>query len=458
MDFLSQKYLFTDGGAVNSLFAAPTNHNRPKVPFEVTEYKGNMKTAPEWFGDRSLLDAVLKILGRRARSTNLKKSTFRRILGHVRKTSGGKVGIYGVDGIGKTTVLKALIGCPEIKSSFDTVIYVSISRYWSRRKLLNDIARQLSLDLLNSETDDEVAEKLLESLQSRKFLLLLDDVFEYIDLEAVGVPSKDMKTGSKIVLAAQEVDVCSIMGVSKAIKIANLSSEEAWALFRDQVGGVVDSTNIQPIAQAIVNECHGIPLNLIATGKALRNVNNAIIWKLTLHDFQSIGGNDSENTLRLLKFSYDRLNGPVTKSCFLFSALYQEGHEIKVSELIQHWIQERLITGHLADVNKKGQKIVKDLVGASLLESSSDGVFVKMHQVIRDLALSIISTKPENFQFLAKTCLRATSEGNEQVLMRQGIVLSRSFAGLKEAPEEKEWKGIEMVFLMGNCISRLPEN
>ncbi|KAF7115771.1 hypothetical protein RHSIM_RhsimUnG0048100 [Rhododendron simsii] len=286
-----------------------------------------MKTAPEWFGNRSLPDAVLKILGRRARSTNLKTSTFRRILGHVRKATGGKVGIYGVDGIGKTTVLKELIGCPEIKSSFDTVIY------------------------------------------------------------AVGVPCKDLKTDSKIVLAAQEVDVCSIMGVSKAIKIANLSSEEDWALFRDQVGGVVDSTNIQPIAQAIVNECHGIPLNLIATGKALRNVNNAIIWKLTLHDFQSIGGNDSENTLRLLKFSYDRLKGQVTKSCVLFSALYQEGHEIK---------------------------------------SSSDGVFGQQVK-------------------------------KEQVLMRRGIVKSRFFAGIKEAPEEKYWKGIEMVFLMGNCISRLPE-
>ncbi|KAL7219605.1 hypothetical protein ACSBR2_012627 [Camellia fascicularis] len=156
------------------------------------------------------------------------------------------------------------------------------------------------------------------------------------------------------------------------------SPEDAWTLFRDQVGGViVDSSNIQPIAQATVNECGGLPLNLIVIGRALRNQNNAIVWKLTLHDFQSLSvlkTHDSEALIRQLKFSYDHLKGHATKCCLLYTALYQEGYETRVFELVKHWIEEGLITGHLIDANEKALGIVKDHVDAFLSESSDDGV------------------------------------------------------------------------------------
>lgn len=168
------------------------------------------------------------------------------------------------------------------------------------------------------------------------------------------------------------------MSVDKVLEMEVFSPEEAWTLFRDQVGGViVDSPNIQPIAEAIVNDCGGLPLNLIVIGRALRNQNNAIVWKLTLHDYQSLGGlktRDSEALIQQLKFSYDRLKGRATKCCFLYTALYQEGYEIRVSELVKHWIEKGLIAGHLVDANEKELGIVKDHVDAFLLESSDDGV------------------------------------------------------------------------------------
>ncbi|THF95927.1 hypothetical protein TEA_024435 [Camellia sinensis var. sinensis] len=134
-----------------------------------------MTTATEKFGKRSIADTVFKILGRSVpgSATNSKK-----ILGYVRRDSAKKIGIYRVDGIGKTTLLKALITCPEITTLFNIVIYVSFSRYcWSRRTIQNEIARHLSLQHENFGTDDEIAEKLLEVLRSRKFMLLLDDVW-----------------------------------------------------------------------------------------------------------------------------------------------------------------------------------------------------------------------------------------------------------------------------------------
>ncbi|KAI8010600.1 putative disease resistance protein [Camellia lanceoleosa] len=271
-----------------------------------------MTTATEKFGKRSIADTVFKILGSSVpgRATNFKK-----ILG--------------------------------------TVIYVSFSRYrWSRRTIQNEITRHLSLQHENFETDDEIAQKLLEVLKSRKFLLLLDDVWKRIDLDVIGVPCKDLRNGSKIVLAARHIDVCHAMSVDKVLKMEVFSPEEAWTLFCDQV---------------------------------------------------------------------------------------------------KHWIEEGLIAGHLVDANEKGLGIVKDHVDAFLLESSDDGVFVQMHRVIRDLALWIISTKPEHCQFLSKIGPR-----KEELLKQRGMVLSRAFAGLKKPPPEREWKEIEMMFLMGIKFTRVP--
>lgn len=201
-----------------------------------------MTTAAEKFGKRSIADTVFKILGRSVpgRATNFKK-----ILGYVRRDSAQKIGIHGMDGIGKTTLLKALITCPEITTLFNTVICVSFYRYcWSRRTIQNEIARHLSLQHENFETDDEIAKKLLEVLKSRKFLLLLDDVWERIDLDVIGVPCKDLRNGSKIVLAARHIDVCHAMSVDKVLKMEVFSPEEAWTLFCDQVGGVIVDSQI----------------------------------------------------------------------------------------------------------------------------------------------------------------------------------------------------------------------
>ena len=165
------------------------------------------------------------------------RSTERTVLKILQCISGveaGKIGIHGIGGIGKTTVLKALISYPKKKLIFDVIILVTVSRYWSVRKIQNDILRQLSLYCEDSGADSDVAEKLFHFLNGKKFLLLLDDVWEQINLQEVGIPDPSSENVSKIVVASRTVGVCPEMDVSKLIEVETISKKDAGELFMNR--------------------------------------------------------------------------------------------------------------------------------------------------------------------------------------------------------------------------------
>lgn len=104
----------------------------------------------------------------------------------------------------------------------------------------------------------------------------------------------------------------------------------------------------------------------------------------------------------MLKILFDKLaNGE--KNCFLYAALYPEDHEIDIYELIEH--AEGLINSasSVADDRNKGDAVLKRLIDASLLLKWDESIDnVKMHDVIRDLALRIISRMGSGSTFSAR--------------------------------------------------------
>ncbi|KAK1578137.1 hypothetical protein Q3G72_027839 [Acer saccharum] len=404
---------------------------------------------------------------------DVKTSTGRtvlKILGYMNDVTAGKVGVHGIGGIGKTSVLEALINHNETKSLFDSIMFVSVSRYWSIRKIQNEVLRQLSLSREDSETDTQVAEKLFQVLSGRKFLLLLDDVWEQIHLEAVGIPDPCSVKGSKIIMASKKLNVFCDMDVSRVIEVETMSREEAWELFSKQVGRIINSPDIQPFAQAIANGCGGLPLLIIVTGKALTGEDNVTVWEHASRKFSlpgTTGTYQTEDVIQLLKFSFDRLRDYDMKSCFLHCSLFSKDREVTIFELIEYCIQEGVIDGSGGDVHKRGLDIVNDLKRASLLQDTKDDNSIKMHDLIRDLALGILSSVAEGSQYLLRTgSLKEPSNPasslpppeNSRLNIPEGHqFLLRAGAGLTEPPSEEEWRQAKMIFLMDNDLCTLPE-
>ncbi|XP_044500055.1 putative disease resistance protein At1g63350 isoform X2 [Mangifera indica] len=395
------------------------------------------------------------------------KTTVQKIFSHMNNARAAKIVVLGPGGVGKTTVLKALINHPNTKLMFDEIIFVTVSKYWSTAKIQNQVLRQLLLSREYSESDSQVAGRLLKVLKGKRFLLILDDLWEKIDLGVVGIPNPNSENRCKIIMAFRKLDTGHDKNEFKVVEVKPLSEKEARELFYEQ-SRIIRSSDIQSFAESIVKGCGGLPLLVIVSGRALAEENDVSKWRDASIKFslsRTAQGCQTEDVIQRLKFSFDQLKEHDVKSCFLHFALFPEDQEVNIYKFIEYCIKEGLITGAQADVRKRGRDIVDVLVSASLLQVTQGGKSIKMNNLIRDLALGILSSLPKDSEFpLLSAYSRSmelfnpgSSSPSTSVCIPEGKFLLRAGAGLTEPPSEEEWKHAKMVFLSDNELCALPE-
>ncbi|KAL9463335.1 hypothetical protein AB3S75_001193 [Citrus x aurantiifolia] len=95
------------------------------------------------------------------------------------------IGLYGMGGVGKTTLLKKLNNkFLDAKHDFDLVIWVKVSRNANLDKIQESILKRFEIadQMWIGKDEDGRANEILSNLREKKFVLLLDDVWERLDL------------------------------------------------------------------------------------------------------------------------------------------------------------------------------------------------------------------------------------------------------------------------------------
>lgn len=366
----------------------------------------------------------------------------------------GIVGLYGMGGVGKTTLLKQIKKKVVENWNDCRVIWASVQPLDDEElrveRIQKQILRQIGLfeekleeTEIKSVEDKEtstaeaisVEGKIFNFLSQNKFVLLLDDVWQMIDLEQIGVPFPGK--GSKIVFTTRSLEVCCLMEAEAEFKLECLPYDYAWELFSRTVGGEIldKEALVREIADSIVRECHGLPLALVTIGRAMA-LKEAKEWK---NELQGINSSSSGSGAKLrtgilssLKLSYDLLEEDVIKSCFLYCVLYPSDYRIHKRDLIDYWIGEELLIDRVGAPNE-GYNVIDVLVSACLLEEEGED-YVKIHGLVLEMMLWIIS------EF----------EKKEDVLVRAN-------ADLTKPPEVAKWKDMTKVSLMKNQINNLSE-
>ncbi|KDP38928.1 hypothetical protein JCGZ_00685 [Jatropha curcas] len=112
-------------------------------------------------------------------------------------------GIYGMGGVGKTTLVKHVHNqLLRGQNKFHHVYWITVSRDFSIYKLQHLIAKAIYLDLSDEDDEKKRAAKLSKaSILKQNFVLVLDDLWNHFPLEKVGIPIG--KSGSRLILTSR---------------------------------------------------------------------------------------------------------------------------------------------------------------------------------------------------------------------------------------------------------------
>ncbi|XP_042964867.1 disease resistance protein UNI-like isoform X2 [Carya illinoinensis] len=332
-----------------------------------------------------------------------RKSMIQNVLEALRDDKIDMIALCGMGGIGKTEMAKEIARRVQAESLFEKVAIAVVSQSPNLTKIQGELA-----DMLGKRLDVEGlygrADELHSRLMKKKsVLVILDDVWEQLNLEAIGVYYAVKEKHCKILLTSRNEETCNQMGIQKIFQIGLLSEEEAWNLFREMAGACINTPNLISIAKQVVKECGHLPIAIVTVGSALSNKSDEYEWKTALQQLkmsipQYITGMHPK-VYSSIEFSYNYLGTDEAKSCFLLCCLYPDDYDIPVEHLVRYGVAKRFLKvfGTVEQTRAHVHAIVRNIRRSNLLLDSKRYESVKMHDIVRDVAISIASRDQHGF-------------------------------------------------------------
>ncbi|XXG72777.1 hypothetical protein AAC387_Pa07g1796 [Persea americana] len=305
--------------------------------------------------------------------------------------------------------MKAINNNLQATSEFHYVIWVTVSKELNLQRIQKEIMSRLHLKFDEDDCYNSRSMQLHEWLSNKRYVLILDDLWDSIDLYTIGIPP-NMKNRSRTAITTRRFEVYNNMKADAKIRVNTFTEAETLDLFAANVGEeVAHRLDIKDIAKNVAMECSGLPLAIMVVAKVMQGEKKKELWEDTLRALREsvpeIRGMEPQ-VFRTLKLSYDNLRDEWVKMCFLYCSLFLEDYEISIKQLIRWWIMEGFIdhVDNLVDASNMGHRIVEMLKCRCLLEEGINKKnSVKMHDIIRDLALYIASSScNEGPKFLVK--------------------------------------------------------
>ncbi|XP_044482852.1 probable disease resistance protein At4g27220 isoform X2 [Mangifera indica] len=300
------------------------------------------------------------------------------------------IGVYGMGGIGKTTLVQKVGG--EAKKLFEDIVFVEVTQNLDIKRVQTEISDTLGVKCAN---ETERANKLYQRLRSgKKILLILDNIWEDVDLKTIGIPSKADRGGCKLMFTTRDLHVLEKMGSMRNFNMGILAEKEAWDLFAKMTGDVIQISELNSLANDVCKQCKGLPVVICAIAKALRTKTHPSEWKVALKELKAPLPSKFEGFLEKeymkIALSYEYLRNDELKKTFLICSLMK--NNASISDLFIHVVCLDILKGvnlTMEDARDRLDKLVRDLKDANLLLGEVTSKYFAMHDVIRDVAIII---------------------------------------------------------------------
>ncbi|KAJ0810920.1 putative virus X resistance protein-like, coiled-coil [Helianthus annuus] len=415
----------------------------------------------------SLILDSSKILGRDEEVEMVTRTICNKDIG---KYDNGEIrvyGIWGMGGLGKTTLAQLVYNHERVDQYFDLRCWVYVSENFQVKEIIKGIITSIDKRECTLSHLDVLQESLQSKLRGKKFLIVLDDVWAEEDekekWERLSGTLSCGAEGSIVVMTTRSERTCRMMAKVGELRhqLGCLSEENSWLLFKKHAfaqGRVGDDVRkLEPIGREIVVKCKGLPLAVKTLGSLMWSKSSSNDWQRVKDS--NIWNLQENNVLPALKLSYDNLV-PHLKRCFSYFCLFPKGRELKKDELILLWVANGFIppkeeTDNLYVI---GEEIFDCLIWKSLFQVEKgskyeDGIDrCKMHDLVHDMARHVMK----------HDCLVIEPACNEVKIPDEVLHLSLS------CPDEKlilssedlgKLTSLRSIFLFGvgdeGCISQL---
>ncbi|XP_039691005.1 disease resistance protein At4g27190 [Medicago truncatula] len=298
------------------------------------------------------------------------------------------IGVYGLGGVGKTTLVEKVAQIAKEHKLFDRVVKTEVTKNPDIKRIQGEIADFLSMRF-EEETIVGRAQRLRQRIKMEKSILIILDNIWTLDLKEVGIPVGDGHNGCKLLITSRSQEVLLEMDVPKdfTFKVELMSENESWSLFQFMAGDVVKDRTLKDVAYQVAQKCEGLPLRVVTVACAMKNKRDVHSWKYALKKLQSHDSLDAL-TYSALELSYDSLDSDEMRDLFLLFSLLP-GNYVSYFLKIAMGLDILKHVNTIDDARNKLYTMIESLEATCLLlEVKVDGK-IQMHDFVCEFAISI---------------------------------------------------------------------
>ncbi|KAG5608720.1 hypothetical protein H5410_020001 [Solanum commersonii] len=307
--------------------------------------------------------------------------------------------IHGMGGLGKTTLARNLYNSPNIVSSFPTRAWICVSQEYYTMDLLKTIIKSIqgrtkgTLGLLETMTEGDLEVHLRDLLKERKYLVVVDDVWQKEAWESLKRAFPDSKNGSRVIITTRKEDVAERADKRGFVhKLRFLSQEESWDLFCWKlldVRAMVPA--MESLAKDMVEKCRGLPLAIVVLSGLLSHKKGLNEWqKVKDHLWKNIKEDKSIEISNILSLSYNDLSTAL-KQCFLYFGIFPEDQAVEADNIIWLWMAEGFIPRGEERMEDVAEGFLNELIRRSLVQVArtfwEKVTECRVHDLLHDLAI-----------------------------------------------------------------------
>ncbi|KAG2707348.1 hypothetical protein I3760_05G144800 [Carya illinoinensis] len=292
------------------------------------------------------------------------------------KSNGVRVlGLYGMGGVGKTTLATALYN--KVLGHFDCRSFISNVRENSAKDAdLLSLQNQLIHDLSSGKSPVYSVVAIKEVLHEKRVLVVLDDVNNVSQLEALTGKREWFSAGSRIIITTRDREVLDEHLVTVSYEVRELDSSDALKLFSyHAMRREKPIDRFVSLSEEMVSLTGGLPLALEVFGSYLMDKRSKEEWEDALQKLKWIRPRHLQD---VLKISFDGLDAE-EKRIFLDISCLLVKMEMKREDAIDV----------LKGCGFRAEIAVRVLVTRSLIKITEDNT-LWMHDQVRDMGRQIV--------------------------------------------------------------------